>query len=321
MRRLAPFSLLLVAGCEGVQSALAPAGREAAEMAGLFWVMLTGAVILWCLMMALFTFVSSRRKEPLSPRIAEALIIGGGVVLPTLLVASLLIHALSLMPGQRAVGRDLTVHVTGEQWWWRIRYETDGGEIVTANELRLPVDKRIEVKLAAGRVIHSFWVPSLAGKTDMFPGRATRMALEPTKTGRFRGQCAELCGVSHALMAFDVEVMDAPAFDAWLANEAGDAAPPRSEAARRGEIIFTSQGCGACHTVRGTRAAGQLGPDLTHVGARHSLLAATLPNTPESLVRLIREPELVKPGIEMPGYRHLSDEKLRDLAAYLEGLQ
>ncbi|ETX30396.1 cytochrome c oxidase subunit II [Roseivivax isoporae] len=313
---------ILLGGCSGVQSVLDPAGRDAEVLARLFWWMLGGAVILWVLMNGLLVYVSRIDTRPLSARAAEWLIIGGGIVFPTVVLAGLLSFALSEMPEQRAPGSGLTVSVTGESWWWRVEYLPDGAEtpVVSANEIRLPVGRRSEITLNAHRVIHSFWIPALGGKTDMIPGRETRMSLEPTRAGEFRGQCAEFCGESHALMALGAVVMDEDAFAAWLEKEAAPAVPPESDAARRGQAVFNAEGCGACHAVRGTAASGRVGPDLTHVGGRVSLAAGILPMTAEALMRWIRDPEAIKPGAMMPGYDHLSDDDLSALAAYLEGL-
>ncbi|WP_143535046.1 cytochrome c oxidase subunit II [Roseivivax jejudonensis] len=325
MRRralLALLPILLLSACGGVQSVLGPAGRDAEVIATLFWWMLGGAVVLWLLMNGLLIFVSRIDRRPYSPRAAEALIIGGGIVFPTLVLGILLAFALSEMPRQREPGSGLTVRVTGESWWWRVEYLPDGASdpVVAANEIRLPVGQRSEITLNAHRVIHSFWIPALGGKTDMIPGRETRMSLEPTRAGEFRGQCTEFCGESHALMAFGAVVMEPEDFAEWLAKEAEPATSPATEEARRGAAVFRAEGCGACHAVRGTAASGRVGPDLTHVGGRVSLAAGILPMTEDALVRWIRDPEAVKPGAMMPGYDHLPDADLRALAIYLEGL-
>ncbi|SFD79447.1 cytochrome c oxidase subunit II [Roseivivax sediminis] len=315
-------SLALLGGCDGVQSVLSPGGRDAQVIATLFWWMLGGAVILWLLMNGLLVYVTRIDQRAMSQRTAEALIIGGGIVFPTVVLAGLLAFALSEMPRQRDPGTGLTVRVTGESWWWRVEYLKDGATaaVVSANEIRLPAHQRSEITLNAHRVIHSFWIPALGGKTDMIPGRETRMSLEPTRAGEFRGQCTEFCGESHALMAFGAVVMEPEAFDAWLAKEAEPAAPPEGEAARRGQAIFNAEGCGACHAIRGTAATGRVGPDLTHLGGRVSLAAGILPMTEDALIRWIRDPEAVKPGARMPAYDHLGDGDLAALAAYLEGL-
>ncbi|ETW13263.1 cytochrome c, monoheme [Roseivivax marinus] len=312
----------LLAGCSGVQSILAPAGTDAAFLSTLFWVMLAGAVVLWFFMNGLMVYVWRVNVGHMSSRKAEALIIGGGIVFPTVVIGVLLSVALNAMPDMRAEGTGTRLKVTGEQWWWRVEYWPEGAEapIVSANEIVLPANSRSEIGLTADKVIHSFWVPALGGKTDMFPGRETRMSLEPLKPGTYRGQCTEFCGESHAWMAFNTVVLPQDEYDAWLEAQAEPAAAPASEAAESGQAVFLSEGCGACHAVRGTAAAGKVGPDLTHLGARTSLAAGTLPMTQDALVRWVRDAKAVKPGAEMPAYDHLTEDELSDLAAYLEGL-
>ncbi|SDG35849.1 cytochrome c oxidase subunit 2 [Thalassobaculum litoreum DSM 18839] len=314
---------LSLGGCTGVQSVLDPAGADAEVLATLFWVLLSGAVVLWLLLNGAFFYVTRMRVRPHSRKIGEAVIIGAGIAFPTVLLAILLSYGLSIMPDQRAPGDGLTVRVTGEQWWWRVEYlpQDGGGPVVSANELRLPVGARTEIKLTAAKVIHSFWVPNLGGKMDMFPGRETRMALEPTRTGVFRGQCAEFCGTSHALMAFPVVVLPPEEFEAWLAKEREDAAAPADAAAERGREVFLAEGCGACHAVRGTPAKGAVGPDLTHVGGRRTIGAGTLPATAEGFGQWLARTDHIKPDVRMPTYRALPEQDLIDLATYLKGLR
>jgi cytochrome c oxidase subunit 2 len=193
--------------------------------------------------------------------------------------------------------------------------------VVLANEIRLPVGETVEFRLESPDVIHSFWIPSLGGKMDMIPGRVTRLALTPTKTGVFRGACAEYCGTSHALMSFDVVVHEKEGFDRWLAHQQMPAGPPGAAAAARGHELFLANGCGACHAIRGTTAKGVIGPDLTHVGSRLSIGAGTLSNTRDALVRWIARTDHVKPGVIMPSFGMLPDEQLQAMALYLEGLR
>ena len=310
----------LLGACSGVQSALDPAGAEAAALLDLFWVLLVGAVVIWVALNGIFVLVTLVRPEPMSRRWAEALIIGGGVVFPTVGLGALLVYALPFVTDLRPGPGEPAVRVTGEEWWWRVEYLTDGGAVASANELRLPVGRPTEVALGADDVIHSFWIPALAGKMDMFPGRETRLTLEPFRTGVFRGQCAELCGTGHALMAFSAVVMEPAAFEEWLANEAAPARPPADARARRGRAVFLAEGCGACHAVRGTPAEGAFGPDLTHVGGRLTIGAGTLPNTADGFATWIAETHRVKPEVEMPEYELLGPEALADLAHYLDGL-
>jgi cytochrome c oxidase subunit 2 len=170
-------------------------------------------------------------------------------------------------------------------------------------------------------VIHSFWVPKLAGKLDMIPGRTNTLTLTVEEPGISRGQCAEYCGGPHAFMSFFVIALEAAAFDAWLANEAATARSAVEPAAREGEQLFVRSGCGGCHAVRGTVANGRVGPDLTHVGSRHSLAAATLPNSPEAFGRWIAEGQHIKPENLMPPFRIFTDTELSSLSSYLAQLK
>ena len=320
---LAAGAALILSGCEGGgrQSVLAPAGSDALAIADLWWGMFGAAVVLWLLVAALFIVVTRIRPQEMKRTTAEALIVGGGVIFPVVALAGLLIYALPLMQPVREAEADLTVHVTAEQWWWRVVYDPEGEAIVSANELRLPAGQRVALLLDADKVIHSFWVPALGGKTDMIPGRQNRMTVEAVEPGIFRGQCAEFCGASHALMAFEVEVMPEADFVEWARAEAAPAMAPEGAEAQAGLAVFEREGCGACHAVRGTAAIGMVGPDLTHVGSRLSIGAGVLPNDREALMRWIAHTGAVKPEVEMPDYDYLPEGDLAALAAYLGGLR
>ncbi|WP_210528228.1 cytochrome c oxidase subunit II [Rubellimicrobium arenae] len=313
---LAPF---LLTACDGPQSALSTGGADAAQLDRLFTVMLVGAVVLWLGINGLFLYATRRGGRPVSRGWAEALIIGGGIGLPVVVLTALLSYGLSIMPDQRAVGEGLRLRVTGEEFWWRVEYWPDGADapIVAANEIRLPVGQRTEIELASTGVIHSLWLPALGGKTDMIPGRINRMSLHPTQEGLWRGQCAEFCGLSHALMALQAVAMEEGDFRDWLAREAA----PAGGAGGAGAAIFAAQGCGACHAVRGTGARGAVGPDLTHLGARGSVAAGILPMTPEAIADWIRDPAAFKPGVRMPAYAHLPEDELTALADWLWSLK
>jgi cytochrome c oxidase subunit 2 len=321
---LAAAAALALTACSNPQSTLAPAGVEAERVARLFWVMLVGAVVVWVAVIGVALYATRAAAERHGPRATRWLIIGGGVVTPTLVLGALLIYGLTLMPALRAPAASgaVQVHVSGEQWWWRVRYLPAGGEAVElANEIRIPVGQRTQFRLTSPDVIHSFWIPSLAGKVDMIPGRETTLVIEPNRTGVFRGACAEFCGASHAYMEFVVVVMEPDAFAAWLRHQAMPAAPPRLPVTQRGQQAFAANGCGACHSVRGTPADGVLGPDLTHVGSRLSLAAGALPNTPPAFRRWIARTHAVKPDVLMPPFGMLPADEVDALAAYLESLQ
>lgn len=316
--------VVLLAGCAGPQSALDPAGEDAVRTAHLFWLMLTGAAVIWAMVVGAALFGSRFQKEPLGDRAGLRLVLWGGAVLPTLVLAALLIFGLQLMPTLREPGADLHIDVVGEQFWWRVTYRPEGRPpIASANEVRMPVGARIEFRLDAADVIHSFWIPALGGKMDLIPGRTNSLVLRPNKVGIYRGPCAEFCGTSHALMAFDAIVMEPADFDAWLAREAADAAPASDAPPFDAFPIdaFLGNGCGGCHAVRGTAATGSIGPDLTHLGGRRSLGAGILANTRENLIRFIAETETVKPGVRMPSFHPLPRAELAAIADYLGSLK
>lgn len=317
-------SSTLLAGCTGVQSALEPAGREAQRIADIFWLMTAGAFIIWLAVIILALWAVRARPEKHTLRRTRLIIVGGGAVVPTVVLTALLVYGLAPIPALVAPAPpgSLKIEISGEQWWWRVRYVPPTGEpVMLANEIRLPVGEPVEFRLESPDVIHSFWIPSLAGKVDMIPGRVTRLVLKPTKTGTFRGACAEYCGTSHALMAFWVVVMERDQFDRWLADQGRHASTPTESLATRGQELFLANGCHACHTVRGTAATGVIGPDLTHVGSRLSIAAGTLPNEPEHFRQWIGHTSSVKPGVLMPSFHMLPPEELQALGAYLKGLQ
>lgn len=318
------FSLaaaLTLTACSGPQSALIPAGRDAEQISGLFTVMTIGALIVWAAVVAIAVY-TILVGESHSQRAANLLILGGGVAAPTVVLGALIVYGMPLVPTVLAIPEEgVTVRVTAKQWWWRVEYLTPSGPVETANELRLPLGERIALELGSPDVIHSFWVPALAGKMDMIPGRVTRLALEPTQVGTFRGTCAEYCGASHALMAFSVVVVTPEEYGRWLEEQARPAAAPVDPSAVRGQTAFIANGCTACHTIRGTPAAGRIGPDLTHLGSRRHLAAETLPNDPSALARWIAQTDQIKPGVHMPAFRSIGADELAALAAYLSSLK
>lgn len=322
-KRFAPLGgVIALAACTGVQSSLDPAGRGAERIADLFWWMAAGTVVIWAAVMGLAFYASARRREPRAwaPRL---LIVGGGVVFPVVVLTALLIWGLAMLPGLLAPADEApTIFVTGEQYWWRVHYQMpDGRTVALANELRLPVDKLALLQLEAHDVIHSLWIPALGGKLDMIPGRRTRMVLEPSQTGVYRGTCAEYCGLSHAKMALSVVVAAEEEVARWLAHQAAPAGRAVEPLAARGQDLFLTDGCGACHTIRGTFADGVVGPDLTHVASRLSVGAGLLASDRGNFRRWIAEPDRLKPGVHMPAFSMLPPADLEALAAYLESLK
>ncbi|HUF56303.1 MAG TPA: c-type cytochrome [Thermohalobaculum sp.] len=318
----AAWPVLALGGCGGDQAWIDPAGADAETVATLFWVMLTGAAVIWAVVIGLAVYAGRLSPGPHSEQGASRMILWGGIVAPTATVLALLVAGLLILDELTDREPTLTLTARGEQWWWRIAHAgPDGEPVPTPNELRLPQGETAEVVLTANRVIHSFWAPTIGGKMDMIPGRTTRMLLTPTKTGVYRGQCAEFCGEAHAQMAFPVVVMEPEAFEGWLAAQAEPAEEPEGAREAKGLALFLSTGCGACHTIRGTEAVGLVGPDLTHVGSRLSIGAGVLPMTQEAMATWIAATEHVKPGVRMPQFGMLPDEEIALMAEYLVGLE
>ncbi|TFZ07564.1 c-type cytochrome [Ramlibacter henchirensis] len=308
------------------QSALRAHGDGAAHILEIAWVLIAGGGLIFIAVMALGV-VALSGPASLRTRLAQrGWVVGAGVVFPLVVLTVLLVYTFAVAASmQRAQAQPAAtrIQVTGELWWWRVRYlGPDGATLLeTANELRIPTGEPVDVELVSNDVIHSFWVPSLAGKVDMLPGSTNRLRLRARGPGVFRGQCAEYCGLQHAKMALHV-IAHAPAeHAAWMEANRSPAALPREPLAQQGRVLFEQARCGVCHTVRGTPATGSIGPDLTHVGSRLTLAAGTLPNGQGPLAAWIADPQHIKPGSRMPGYTRFSGEELRALATYLEGLR
>ncbi|WP_081718545.1 cytochrome c oxidase subunit II [Lutibaculum baratangense] len=289
-------------------------------MASLLWLLVWAAGVIWILVLGTAVYATGISRGPVDDRVANVMILAGGVFLPTLVLGGLVTWTVWTMSGLRVPDEQgLRVAVSGEQWWWRVAYEgPDGNPVASANEIRLPAGETVTLELSSPDVIHSFWIPSIAGKMDMIPGRVNELVLEPTKPGIYRGVCAEYCGTSHALMAFSVVVMEPDAFAAWLAEEAR---PASASSAHEGLALFLENGCGACHAIRGTEADGRVGPDLTHVASRKSLGAGILPVTQAALEEWITHTREVKPDARMPPYDMLPEAEIATIAGYLASLK
>jgi cytochrome c oxidase subunit II len=224
-------------GCAGDQSTLAPSGRDAERIAELFWWMAGTSLVIWLGVVSLGIFAVYAEPSPRRPEQARRLIVAGAVI-PAVALFFLLIYGLSTLPAMvaRAPEGTLRISVTGEQWWWRVRYEPPNQPpFELANEIRMPAGRPVEFILRSTNVIHSFWIPSIGGKVDMIPGRENRLVLYPNRIGRFRGICAEYCGVGHAKMAFEAVVLAEPDFAKWLDNQSKPAVNTAGESARAGE--------------------------------------------------------------------------------------
>ena len=320
---------LVLGGCRGNPDMLDAAGTGAREIAVLWWVMFALGTAVAVLVVALLVRTARRPAGEVADgpvddeddeRRGHRWILYGGVVLPVVVV--LPISLLTLVIGDRlwSQGADgvLDVELVGHQFWWEVRYPDTGA--VTANEIHIPVGEDVRISMTSEDVIHSFWVPNLHGKIDLIPGEDTHIVIDADRPGRYEGLCAEFCGIQHTHMKLLVVAHPPEEFEAWLANESADAAPPASGAAADGAEAFATLGCASCHAVRGTDAGGRVGPDLTHIASRLTLGANTIPNTRGNLGGWIANPQQIKPGNRMPP-TVLDAEQLRALLAYLEGLE
>ena len=244
----------------------------------------------------------------------------GGIVVPVVILAVLAVVTIRTTEDLRRPQRaELRIEVTAKRWWWDVRYPDAG--VATSGEIHIPVGRPIDIELTSDNVIHSFWVPQLAGKVDTVPGQRNHLRLKATEAGTFRGACAEYCGLQHAHMSYLVVAEEPVAFERWLSRRSGGAGlSPASEEAARGQVVFNRESCAGCHTVRGTQATGTVGPDLSDFGSRRSIGSLTVPNNSSNLARWITDPQSVKPGNLMPPTA-LSADDIAAVTAYLEGLK
>jgi cytochrome c oxidase subunit II len=298
-------------------------GSEAHHLANVWWIMLGIAAFVYLVVGGFIVLASlrGRRREPAEgpSRHDQYFIWIGGVIAPTVIlmfVAFLTVHTGAAL---RAPDKDpLRVHVIGKEWWWAVEYP--GTRVVTANEIHVPVGQPLEIQVDADDVVHSFWVPQLAGKLDAIPGQHNILRFTVRQVGVYRGECAEFCGLQHAHMNFRVIAESPGDFTKWLLHEQQVTTVPSSELAARGQLAFNTSACAGCHAVRATDARSNVGPDLTDVGARARLGAETVDNTPENLRRWIADPSQFKPGVRMPPAVNSPDD-LDAIVAYLEGLR
>jgi cytochrome c oxidase subunit 2 len=309
-----------------VNGLIDPAGAEARLQAPLHWTLVGGAALLFALVMLLLALALSGRLRRVPTR---AWLVGGGLALPLAVLSALQVANLSHMAALAAAPPPgaMVISVSGRLWWWELRVQVPGGDaaVVAANELVLPVGRTVRLALASDDVIHSVWIPALAGKVDLIPGRINHLVVRAEREGRWRGPCAEFCGGGHATMVLDVVALAPSAFDAWLAAQRADATAPRDAAAARGLARFRAERCDVCHAVRGlvqpVLGGAHGGPDLTHLASRATLGAGALPNEAAGLRAWIADASRFKPGVRMPAYAHLDADALDDLAAWLGTLR
>jgi cytochrome c oxidase subunit 2 len=329
--RSAPLAALPLAACTGFQSALDPAAPQAEALKGLMGFIAGTTTVVW-LLVVLALLLSLRRATrhigPAAPAarapLALTLGVSASVVATAVIVTAFTVASFhttrALAPGGEEA---LVIKLKGYQWWWEASYADPGrpgGDVKLANELHVPVGRPVRVELSAADVVHSFWVPALTGKQDMLPGRSNTVGFTATRPGIYRGQCAEFCGLQHAHMAMMVVAEPEADFERWLREQAAPAPAPTDAETGFGREVFLSKACAACHAVRGTTAAGVLGPDLTHVGSRRTIAAGLLPTTRGSLAAWIADPQTLKPGNNMPLVA-LSPQELQAVSAYLASLR
>jgi cytochrome c oxidase subunit 2 len=256
------------------------------------------------------------------PAAARGLLLWSGFIVLVLFGLTFASFAVDRRLLARERHADLRVQVTGKQWWWQVAYpDADPSkQLSTANELHLPVDRTARIEMQTADVIHSLWMPRLAGKLDLVPGRRNVLWVTPRKVGVFRGQCAEFCGLQHAQMALEVEVHDAAGYAAWRARQLAPPPPPATPLALAGQQLFLHGSCAMCHAIAGTTAASHAGPDLSHLASRRTLAAGALPMSHAALRAWLEDPQAAKPGTNMPKV-DLDAAQLDALVAYLETLR
>lgn len=316
--------VLGMAGCAPSPSPLAPASENAAMVSNLFFILFAVAVVVFVIVefMLFYSLIRFRRKsgdgmpEQIhgNTRFEIAWTVAPALVLAVVFVLTWqTLNALATTPANA-----LNVRVIGHQWWWEIQYPDSG--VVTANEIHLPVNQAAYFSLESIDVIHSFWVPELSGKTDLIPGHINHTWFRPDKVGQYHGQCAEFCGTGHANMRFEVIVQTQADFDAWVAAQKAPPATPNTDLAQKGEQTFMAGACIGCHTINGTTAKGQVGPNLTHVASRQTIAGGILNFTSPDLHTWLRDPPAVKPGSLMPNL-NLTPDQIDALVAYLQSLK
>jgi cytochrome c oxidase subunit 2 len=322
--------------CGGIQNAINPAGPNAGNISKLWWLMFYVCSAVYVLVM-IGLFVSLRRataeaadRVPLVEPSQESEHRRRNVVLSatTITVIVLFVFLIASYSSGRSLRLNdptkngLSIELTGHQWWWEARYmDVDASNIfITANEIHIPVGVPVMFTLRGADVIHSFWVPNLSGKKDLIPGKINTIWLQADKPGVYRGQCAEYCGLQHAKMALWVVAEPPEQFFAWRQNQTQQAVAPASDTQKHGQQVFFGSTCVMCHAISGTPAGSNIGPNLTHVGSRQMLAAATLVNTRDHMAQWIKDSQTFKPGNKMPQH-NFSDADLQSLVEYLENLK
>jgi len=310
-----------------LHSALSPSGPFADEFARLWWVIVGLCAFVFIAIQATLLRAIDRGRAGAGVHVATRTVgrsVAAATAVTVVILIALLVTDAQNGRAMAALGRanGLEIEVTGYQWWWQVEYldPQPSRRFTTANEIRVPTGRPVFVRLKAADVIHSFWIPSLQGKTDLIPGRTNGIWIQATRPGAYYGQCAEFCGLQHAHMALLVVAQPPREFDEWVAQQRQEAVSPGDPMAQHGRQLFEQTACVMCHTIRGTVAGARVGPDLTHVASRYTIAAGALSNGPAEMRTWLRDPQRVKPGTKMPA-TGLTDDEQRDLAFYLEALK
>ena len=338
IRRVCQCLLVLcLSSCGGIHNAVNPAGPHAESLSRLWWLFFTVSTIVFVLV--LIAVLLAVRNRTVEPQVQTTPILEPSpeherrrrnivLVAVTITVIILFMLMIASFSAGRSLTADLpqkkglTIELTGHQWWWEVRYDdVDPSNIfTTANEIHIPVGVPVLFNLKAADVIHSFWVPNLGGKKDLIPGKNNFMWYQADKPGVYRGQCAEYCGLQHAKMALWVVAEPQEQFNAWRQNQTQGSVLPASDTQKRGQQVFLTSTCVMCHTINGTPAGSNIGPNLTHVASRTMIGAASLTNTREHLTQWIKDSQTVKPGNKMPP-NSFSEQDLQALLDYIQSLK
>lgn len=299
-------------------------GSEARHIEGIWWLMFGLAAAVYAIVAAFIVIAIVRGRPTESGKASrirdDSFIWIGGIGVPVIILGLLAGVTVTTTNSLRIPHRnEVKVEVVGKRWWWAVQYP--GTNVTTANEIHVPVGRPIDIAVTSDNVIHSFWVPQLAGKLDMIPGQTNHLRFTIDKAGTYRGLCAEYCGLQHARMDFIVIADPSAEFDRWMARRTGSAGlTAESDQAAKGQLVFERESCAGCHTIKGTSATGTVGPDLSDFGGRHWIGAITVPNTRGYLAGWISDSQSIKPGNLMPPIS-LAPDDLNALVDYLEGLK
>jgi cytochrome c oxidase subunit 2 len=316
----------------GRHAATEPMGPNAAHTMASGWVVIGVCAVVYLAVLLVLVGAIVRRRHAAEPDVGPEAhrrhmrVVALAVAVTVIVLFGFLVLDLSTHRRLDRIGRGeadpLTITVTGYQWWWAATYEDSivSNRFTTANEIHIPVGRPVLLRLVGRDVIHSLWVPSLAGKRDLIPPYTNMLWIRADRAGTYHGKCAEFCGLQHAKMDFTVIAEPPERFAAWAAGQRAPAAPPANPVLLRGQQVFLASPCVMCHTISGTPAQGRMGPDLTHVGGRASIAAGTIPNTRGSLAGWIADPQRIKPGAKMPP-NVLEPRDLQAVVAYLESLR